>query len=154
MIVFNLDPPYFDIGTSTRAGGLWQSVSSATQRYVIIGLTPTMRRESNRSSGQQSGVRMPVVVAASPPSSSSPHLRVSAALLNCRFFSCLLFTSVLISCCSVRCMRHSYSMTMSWLLRSHDVQCIIFVTAGNLLSPRDFHSLWLVPDWHEVATLM
>jgi len=111
VIVFNLDPPYFDIGTSTRAGGFWQSVTSPTQRYVIIGLKPTTRRGSNRSSGQKSGVHEPIVIAASPPPTLSSS--ASSMLSNHRLFSCLLFIAVLIGCCSARCVRHSYSMTMS-----------------------------------------
>lgn len=129
MIVFNLDPPYIDIGTSTRAGGSWQSVSSPSPQYIIIGLTPTVRRGSNRSSGRQSGVREPVVVPASRPptsSSSAPH----HVLSNSQLFRCLLFTFVLSRYCSARRMRHSHSQTttMSWhcCIESHDVQCIIF----------------------------
>ena len=118
VIVFNLDPAYDDVRTSTRAGDLWRAASSATQRYVIIGLKPTTRRVgSNRSSGQQQqsgGVHEPIVVAASPPTQSSSASLSSTLLSLHRLFSCLLFTAVFISCCSsARCLRHSFSMTMS-----------------------------------------
>jgi len=116
--IFNLryiDPRYSDIGTSTRAGGSWQS---ATPRYVIVGLTPTTRRGSNRLSSrgrQQSGVhdRGPVVIAASPPpTASSSSVCASCTLPSYRLLGGLASLTALLvwgRCSSARLITwHSY----------------------------------------------
>jgi len=153
VIVFNLDPPYVDIGTPTRANDPWHSASSPTPRYIIIGLTPTTRRGSNRSSGRQSGVQEPIVVAASPPptTSSASHLSISSMFPYYRLFSCLSFTVVIISRL-LFCVRTVWQCL--YVVRvSHIVQCILFsTTAGNnVLSPGDRDALvsaWLLSCCH------
>ena len=154
VIVFTLDPPYVDIGTPTRANDPWHSASSPTPRYIIIGLTPTTRRGSNRSSGRQSGVQEPIVVAASPPptTSSASHLSISSMFPYYRLFSCLSFTVVIIS-------RLLFCVRTVW-------QCLYVVRVKVILYSaycfrpllvimcclREIAMLWLVPDYCHVAT--